>query len=134
MAGLIAAFIDRTQIAYRETSIWAKSKLLVSLTVVFLVFLFRAVTKHWGRSHMTWTVTWAEIGIDLLIIIASYMTVLLFSFMWNFIFAPARLERERKQELKRKAGQESLNQVLAEEAEKINEAVDGVLDADEEKK
>ena len=81
---------------------------------------------------MTWTVTWTEVGTDLLIIIASYVTILVGSFVWNFIFAPARLERERKQELKRKAGQESLNQVLAEEAKKINETVDGVLDADEE--
>ena len=133
MASRIAAFIDRIQIAYRETSIWARNKLLVSLTVVFLVFLFRAVTKHWGRSRMTWTVTWTEIGTDLLIIIASYVTVLVGSFVWNFLFAPARLERERKQELKRKAGQASLNKVLAEEAKKINEAVDDLLDADEDK-
>jgi hypothetical protein len=132
VASFITAFSSRSKIAYRETSIWARNKLLVSLMVVFLVFLFRAVAKHWGRSHMTWTVTWTEVGTDLLIIIASYVTILVGSFVWNFIFAPARLERERKQELKRKAGQESLNQVLAEEAKKINETVDGVLDADEE--
>ena len=82
---------------------------------------------------MTWTVTWTEIGTDLLIIIASYVTVLVGSFVWNFLFAPARLERERNQELKRKAGQASLNKVLAEEAKKINEAVDDLLDADEDK-
>jgi len=76
--------------------------------------------------------TWKEIGLDLLIVIACYGVFLMLNFIWNFIFAPARLERERKQELKRKAGQESLNQVLAEERKKISEAVDDVLDADEE--
>lgn len=81
---------------------------------------------------MTWTVTWTEIGTDLLIIIASYATVLVGSFVWNFFFAPARLERERKQELKRKAGEASLNQVLVEEAKKIDKNVNDLLDADEE--
>jgi type II secretory pathway component PulM len=88
----------------------------------------RASTQHLERSRMTWK----EIGLDLLIVIACYGVFLMLNFIWNFIFAPARLERERKQELKRKAGQESLNQVLAEERKKISEAVDDVLDADEE--
>jgi type VI protein secretion system component VasK len=126
MSNLIAALIGRSSVAMRETSVWAKNKLLVSLLATVAV---RVSTQHFGRSHMTWR----EVGLDLLIVITCYLTVLGLSFIWNFIFAPARLERERKQELKRKAGQEGLNQVLAEEAKKINEAVDDILDADEEK-
>lgn len=78
---------------------------------------------------MTWTVTWTEVGTDLLIIIASYVTVLLLSFVYNFIFAPARL----KQEAKRKAGLESLNQVLTEKANGGVKALERLMDEDEEK-
>jgi uncharacterized membrane protein YcjF (UPF0283 family) len=125
MAIFISALIERSKIAVRETSVWARNKLLVSVVVTIAV---RVVTQHFGRSHMTW----AEVGFDLILVIACYVALVVVEFMYNFIFAPARLERERKQELKRKAGQESLNQVLAEEAKKIDKAVADVLDADEE--
>jgi putative flippase GtrA len=124
VASLITAFIDRSQIAFRETSIWARNKLLVSLMATVAV---RAGTQHLGRSHMTWT----EIGLDLLIVIACYLAVMALSFVWNLIFAPARLKRQLKQEFKRKAGQASLDQVLTEEAGEINKAVDELLDANE---
>jgi len=122
MAGCSATSPTRSRIAFRETSIWARNKLLASLVATVAV---RASTQHFGRIHMTW----AEIGLDLLIVIACYLAVLALSFVWNFIFAPSRLKRE----LKRKAGQASLDQVLAEEADKISKAVDELLDADEDK-
>ncbi len=76
--------------------------------------------------------TWTEVLTDVGIFGCVYAASLAVLFVWNFIFAPARLERERKQELKRKAGLESLNQVLAEEKKKTDKAVDDVLDDDEE--
>jgi len=122
MANRIAASIDRTKTAYRETSLWAKNKLLVSLMATVAV---RASTQHLGRSHMTW----AEIGLDLLIVIACYGAFLILNFVWNFIFAPARLKRE----LKRKAGQASLDEVLTSNANEATSALNKLIDADEEK-
>jgi hypothetical protein len=120
MANCFAVFITRTKVAWRETSKWAGNKLLVSFLATVTV---RASTQSLERSQITWT----EIGLDLLIVIACYLAILTLTFVWNIIFAPARLKREEK----RKLGLESLNQVLKEKVGGAVKAIDGLMDADE---
>src|SRR5208282_166732 len=112
MATVITALIERSELAYRETSKWAR----VTLGISFVASLIaRASAQHFWKSHMTWTEVLTDVGIFGCVYAASLAVI----FVWNFIFAPARLERERK----KKAGQESLDQVLKLNAKKATKAL-----------
>jgi hypothetical protein len=120
MVKWFSVLIKRSKVAARETSLWARGKLLVSFGATITV---RAITQGLERSRMTW----AEIVVDLLIVIACYLAILALTFVWNFIFAPARLKREEK----RKLGLESLNQALKEKGNGAVKALDGLMDIEE---
>jgi hypothetical protein len=83
----------------------------------------RASTQRFGKIRMTW----AEITLDFLIVIACYLGLLAAGFVWNFIFAPARLNRE----LKHKVGMASLDQVLTKSAVDAVECLDQLMETDE---
>ena len=86
--------------------------------------VLRASTQHFGNSHMTW----AEVGIDMLMVIGCWLFLLILGFVYNLIFAPARLQREAK----RQAGLASLNEVLTENTKNAVKGLDKLMDADEE--
>jgi hypothetical protein len=112
---------NRFTIAVRETKRWILPTLLYSLPFTLVV---RASTQHYGKSHTAWT----EVGIDMLMVTGCWLFLLIVGFVWNFIFAPARLQREAK----RQAGLASLNEVLTANAEKAVKGTDKLMDDDEE--
>jgi hypothetical protein len=109
---------SRFTIAVRETAQW---KPLFGAAV--LAAIATAFRLHYGKSNMTWP----EVGRDLLIFGEFYAGFFVLLFTWNFIFAPARLQREAK----RQAGLTSLNEVLTANAKTAVKGLTKLMDEDE---
>jgi hypothetical protein len=84
--------------AFQETASFTQRKLLVS---AFMAVIVRVAFWRFAQTQASWNGVWAEVWRDLLIIVGSYATVVLGSFVVNLFRAPSLLDAECQHEIGR---------------------------------
>jgi hypothetical protein len=82
--------------AFHDTASFTQRKLSVS---AFMAVIVRLAFWRVGQVQATWNGAWRELWHDSLIVVASYATVVLGSFIVNLFRAPALLDQERADEI-----------------------------------
>jgi hypothetical protein len=82
--------------AFQETASFTQRKLSVS---AFMAVIVRVAFWRFAQTQATWNGVWAEVWRDLLIIVGSYTTVILGSFVVNLFRAPGLLDAECQQQI-----------------------------------
>jgi hypothetical protein len=81
--------------AYRETADFSRHKLVVGPSVAITAIIVRLFLLRFHQLKLTWADAWN----DLLIIVGSYTTVLIMSFVVNLFRAPVLLVQDRANEI-----------------------------------